>query len=89
MENIVRKGEIACNKQFQIFSQCFLFYYGTYFSFKMHFKMSDAICFNLDQSKILSPGNVLKLDIYYMTCIRFKCGEQIRQMLAYIFTDHV
>ena len=25
----------------------------------MHFKMSSAICFNLDQSKILSPGNRL------------------------------
>ena len=24
MENIVRKGEIACNKQFLLFSQCFL-----------------------------------------------------------------
>ena len=23
MENIVRKGEIACNKQFLLFSQCF------------------------------------------------------------------
>ena len=26
VENIVRKGEIACNKQFLIFSQCFLPY---------------------------------------------------------------
>ena len=25
----------------------------------MHFKMSSAICFNLDQSKILSSGNRL------------------------------
>ena len=25
----------------------------------MHFKMSSAICFNLDQSKILSSGNAL------------------------------
>ena len=24
VENIVRKGEIACNKQFLLFSQCFL-----------------------------------------------------------------
>ena len=31
--------------------------HGTYFSFWMHFKMSSAICFNLDQSKILSSGN--------------------------------
>ena len=31
--------------------------YGTYFSFQLHFKMSSAICFNLDQSKISSSGN--------------------------------
>ena len=30
VENIVRKGEIACNKQFLLFSQGL---YGTYFSF--------------------------------------------------------
>ena len=24
MENIVRKGEVACNKQFLLFSECFL-----------------------------------------------------------------
>ena len=35
--------------------------YDTYFSFKMHLKMSIAICFNLDQSKILSSGNELTL----------------------------
>ena len=33
--------------------------YDTYFSFSMHFKMSSAICFNLDQFKILSSGNGL------------------------------
>ena len=32
VENIVRKGEIACNKQFLLFSQ-FSTLYGTYFSF--------------------------------------------------------
>ena len=34
--------------------------YGTYFSFQVHFGMSSAICFNLDQSKILSSGNESK-----------------------------
>ena len=34
-------------------------YYGTYFSLQIHFKRSSAICFNLDQSKILSSGNGL------------------------------
>ena len=33
--------------------------YGTYFPFKMHSKMSSAICFDLDQSKILPSGNGL------------------------------
>ena len=28
----------------------------------MHFKQSSAVCFNLDQSKILSSGNGLKND---------------------------
>ena len=53
-ENIVRKGETACNKPF--LTMCSTLY-GTYFSFQMDFKMSSAICFNLDQSKILSSGN--------------------------------
>ena len=33
VENIVRKGEIACNKQFLHFSQCFSTMYDTYFPF--------------------------------------------------------
>ena len=35
--------------------------YVTYFSFRMLFKMSSAICFNLDQSKILSSDKGLNL----------------------------
>ena len=58
-ENIVGKGEIALNEQFLLFPQCFLPYVALIFSFEMHFKMSSAICFNLDQSKILSSGNEL------------------------------
>ena len=34
--------------------------YSTYFSFQMQFKMSSAICFNLDEFKILSSGYGLK-----------------------------
>ena len=34
VENIVRKGEIACNKQFLLFSQCFLPYMSLIFHFK-------------------------------------------------------
>ena len=57
--NIVRKGEIACNKQFLLLLTIFSTLYGTYFSFQMHFKVSSAICFNLDQSKILLSCNGL------------------------------
>ena len=38
MENIVRKKEIACNKQFLLFSQCFLPYTVLIFHFKCTFK---------------------------------------------------
>ena len=37
-ENIVRKGEIACNKQFLLFSQCFLPYMAHIFHLKCTFK---------------------------------------------------
>ena len=36
--NIVRKGEIACNKQFLLFSQCFLPYMALIFHFKCTLK---------------------------------------------------
>ena len=57
MENIVRKGEIACNK---LFSQCFLPYMTLIFHFKCTLKCRQ-FCFNLDQSKILLSGNRLIL----------------------------
>ena len=60
VENIVRKGEIACNKQYLLFSQWFL-PDMLLLKFKMHFKMWSAICFNLDQSKTLSSGKGLTL----------------------------
>ena len=59
LENIVRKGEIACNKQFLLFSQCFPLYMTIIFHFKCTLKMLSAICFNLDQSKVLSSCNGL------------------------------
>ena len=51
----MRKGEIACNKQFLLFSQCFQPYMALIFHFK-YFKMLSAIFFDLYQSKILSSG---------------------------------
>ena len=56
VENTVIKGETACNKQFLLFSQCFLPYMVLSFHFTCTSKMSSAICFNLDQSKILLSG---------------------------------
>ena len=41
------------------FLTMFSILYDTYFSLSMHFKMSSAISFNLDQSKIFSSGNGL------------------------------
>ena len=38
VENIVRKGEIACNKQFLLFSQCFLPYIALIFHLKCTLK---------------------------------------------------
>ena len=38
VENIVRKGEIACNKQFLLFLQCFLPYMALIFHFKCTLK---------------------------------------------------
>ena len=51
--------------------------YGTYFPFYMHFKMSSAICFNLDQSKILSSGNGLNEILFfsYICLVICKCFE--------------
>ena len=60
MKNNVRKGEIVCDKQFLLFSECFLSYMVLIFHFNCTLKMSSAICFNFDQSKILSSGNGLK-----------------------------
>ena len=42
--------------------------YGTHFSLQMHFKLSSAICFDLDQSKILSSVNELT---FYRTILWF------------------
>ena len=61
------KGQIACNKQFLLFSQCFLSYMVLIF----HFQMSSAMCFNLDQSKILSSGNVLICLWHDLTSLRY------------------
>ena len=45
----------------------------------MDFKMLSAICFNLDQSKILSSGNGLTLSLLMMTQGAFVDSVKIRQ----------
>ena len=60
MENVVRKGEIACNKQFFLFSQCFLPYMVLFFYFKCTLKCClRFVSIMKDQSKLLSSGNKL------------------------------
>ena len=54
------KGEIACNKQFLLLSQCFLPYMVLIYNFKCTLKCCLQFFFNLYQSKILSSGNGLK-----------------------------
>ena len=61
----MRKGEIACYKQFLLFSKCFpqlhIFNVSKWgISSLMHFQMS-AVSSSLDQSAILSSGNGLKM----------------------------
>ena len=46
--------------------------YGAQFLFKIHFKVLSAICFSLDQSKILSHGNWLNVGI-----IRYKVQKTV------------
>ena len=63
VENTMGKGEIARYEQFLLFPQCFqkACFPGASNGIVVWkwVKMSSAICFNLDQSKILSSGNGL------------------------------
>ena len=71
-----------------------------FFSFQMHFKMSSAICFNLDQSKILSSGNGLicifvafEADfggrlVSVSECHRSQIRQHVLLSLILIFTIH-
>ena len=59
MENFVSKGEIACNKQFLLFSQCFLPYMALIFHFKCTFKCRLLFVSIWTSLKILSSSNGL------------------------------
>ena len=56
MENIVRKGEIACNKQFLLFSQCFLPYMALIF----HFKPIIIQCSILKHQRYIAMENIVR-----------------------------
>ena len=69
-EKHCEKRRNCCNKQFLLFSQCFLPFMALIFRLKYTLKMSSATCFNLEQSKILSTDNALikfYLKSYFMT----------------------
>ena len=53
LENTVRKGEIARNKQFLLFPQCFLPVCRIFFPFLSNLKVSSAISVSFAQSKFV------------------------------------
>ena len=57
--------------------------YSTYFSFQMHLKMSAAICFNLDQSKILLSGNGLR-GLSTIFCVEIKNAFLLSLRMPYV-----
>ena len=57
MENTLIKGEIACNKQFLLFSKCFLPYMALIFHFKCTLTLSQTTNFKLFQTVRLIDNN--------------------------------
>ena len=59
--------------------------YGTNFPFQMHFKMPFAICFNLQESTILSSGNGLNSD-FILVIPWWQVPYKFMSVLAFIST---
>ena len=57
--------------------------YSTYFSFQKRLKMSAAICFNLDQSKILLSGNGLR-GLSTIFCVEIKNAFLLSLRMPYV-----
>ena len=57
-ENTVGKGEIAPDKQFLLFPQCFILFWRTFRHFSSKSKLSSADSFSLEKSKICCLGKV-------------------------------
>ena len=62
----MRKGEIACNKQFLLLSQCFLSYMALIFHFKRILKCRLQFVSFWTSIKILSSGNGIKIECIIM-----------------------
>ena len=87
------KEKLLVKQAISPFLTVFSTLYNTYFSFQMHFKMSSAICFNLDQSKTLSSANRLtlyqnekildwsKLKAFADNKIKFNATEKLKFLL--------
>ena len=56
-ENIVGKGEIACNEQFLLFPQCFQLYQINVTPFVHIFDIKSLFAVELKEPKIGIPGN--------------------------------
>ena len=67
-ENIVEKGEIACNEQFLLFPQCFVLNQIIVFPFVHIFYIISLFTAELEESKIDTSGKGLKhLQTAYLT----------------------
>ena len=75
MENIVRKGEIACYKQFLLFSQCFLPYMVFIFHFKCTLKGSLKFVSILTSLKFCRLGK--GFNQYYCNALIFLMRNQL------------
>ena len=62
MEDLMRKGEIACNKQFLFFSRCFLPLWHLFFILNAHQKVVCNLFQFRPESKILLSGNGLNIE---------------------------
>ena len=78
----MKKGEIACYKQFLLFFTMFSTLHGIYFSIYTHFEMLSATSFKLDQSKILSSGNGLSIFFTWY-------GSDINTVIQEIILYHI
>ena len=76
MENIVRKGEIDCNKQFLHFSQCFI--HVPYMALIFHFK-----CTLKCRLQFVSFGTSLKFCCLVMGQITIAGKSKQRRHLKY------